>query len=64
MTPSGRRKAPVGFLSDVGLCVVAMRKTAFTIIGALLIAGSAATAAEHYMRADRSYHRWVEPMIS
>ena len=61
MTPSGRRQAPVDFSSDVGLCVVAMRKTAFTIIGALLIAGSAvqmATASEHHMRADRGHHRW------
>jgi hypothetical protein len=61
MTPSGRREAPVGFLSDVGLCVVAMRETAFIIIGALLIAGSAvqvATASEHHMRGDRGHHRW------
>ena len=61
MTPSGQRQAPVDFLSNVGLCVVAMRKAAFTIIGALLIAGSGvqmATASEHHMRADRGHHRW------
>ena len=60
MTPSGQRQAPVDFLSDVGLCVVAMRKTAFTILGALLIAGSAvqmATASEHHMRTGRGHHQ-------
>jgi hypothetical protein len=38
-----------------------MRKTAFTIFGALLIAGSAvqmATASEHHVRSGRSHHRW------
>jgi hypothetical protein len=38
-----------------------MRKTAFTILGALLIAGStvqAATASEHHVRAGRGYDRW------
>jgi hypothetical protein len=38
-----------------------MRKAAFTILGALLIAGSAvqmATASEHHMRAGRGHHRW------
>jgi hypothetical protein len=38
-----------------------MRKTAFTILGALLIAGSAvqmATASEHHVRTGRSHHRW------
>jgi hypothetical protein len=40
MTPSGRHQATVDFLSDVRLRVVAMR-TAFTALGALLIAGSA-----------------------
>jgi hypothetical protein len=43
------------------LCVVAMRKTAFAIIGALLIAGSAvqmARASEHHMRTGQGHHRW------
>jgi hypothetical protein len=60
MIPSGRRK-PRESLSDVGLCVVAMRKAAFTILGALLIAGLAvqpATASEHHMRAARGHHHW------
>jgi hypothetical protein len=60
MTPSGQRQAPVDFLSDVGLCVVAMRKTAFTILGALLITVSAAqmaTASEHRMRTGRGHHQ-------
>ena len=60
MTPSGQRQAPVDFLSDVGLCVVAMRKTAFTILGALLIGGSAvqmATASERHMRTGRGHHQ-------
>jgi hypothetical protein len=39
-----------------------MRKTAFTILSALLIAGSAvqvATASEHHVRGGRSHHhRW------
>jgi hypothetical protein len=38
-----------------------MRKAAFTILGALLMAGSAmqmATASEHHMRTGRSHHRW------
>ena len=38
-----------------------MRKTAFTLLGALLIAGSAmqmATASEHHLRAGRGHHRW------
>jgi hypothetical protein len=38
-----------------------MRKVVFTILGALLISGSAAqvaTAAQHYTRNDRSHHRW------
>ena len=38
-----------------------MRKAAFTILGALLIAGSAvqmATASEHHMRAGPGHHRW------
>jgi hypothetical protein len=38
-----------------------MRKAAFTILGALLIAGSAAqaaTASEHPARAGRSHHHW------
>jgi hypothetical protein len=38
-----------------------MRKAAFTLLGALLIAGSAvqiATASEHRMRTDRGHHRW------
>ena len=38
-----------------------MRKAAFTILGALAIAGSAvqmATASEHHMRAGRGHHRW------
>jgi hypothetical protein len=38
-----------------------MRKTAFTILGVLLIAGSAvqtATASEHHMRTGRGHHRW------
>jgi hypothetical protein len=38
-----------------------MRKGAFTILGALLIAGSAmqmATASERHMRTGRSHHRW------
>jgi hypothetical protein len=37
-----------------------MRKAAFTIFGALLIAGSAvqmATASEHHMRTGRGHHR-------
>ena len=61
MTPSGQRQAPLDFLSDVGLRVVAMRKAAFTILGALLIVGSAvqiATASEHHMRTGRGHHRW------
>jgi len=36
-----------------------MRKAAFTLLGALLIAGSAvpiATASEHHMRTDRGHH--------
>jgi hypothetical protein len=60
MTPSGRIQALVDFLSGVGLCVVAMRK-AFTILGALLIAGVAvqtATASERHMRAGRGHHHW------
>ena len=50
MTPSG---------SDVGLTVVAKR-TALTILGALLIAGSTgqiATASEHHMRTGRGHHQ-------
>jgi hypothetical protein len=38
-----------------------MRKAAFTLLGALLISGSAvqiATAAQHYTRNDRGHHRW------
>ena len=38
-----------------------MRKAAFTLLGALLIAGSAAqmaTASEHHMRTDRGHQRW------
>ena len=38
-----------------------MRKAAFTLLGALLIAGSAAqmaTASEHHMRTARGHHRW------
>ncbi len=38
-----------------------MRKAAFTLLGTLLIAGSAAqmaTASEHQTRTDRSHHRW------
>jgi hypothetical protein len=38
-----------------------MRKAAITVIGALLIAGSAAqvaTASEHHTRTDRGHHRW------
>src|SRR6202051_1341981 len=38
-----------------------MRKAAFTILGALLIAESAvqmATASEHQMRTGRGHHRW------
>ena len=38
-----------------------MRKTAFTLLAALLMAGSAmqaATAAQHHTRSDRSHHRW------
>jgi hypothetical protein len=38
-----------------------MRKAAFTLFGALLIAGSAAqtaTASEHHSRAGRDHHRW------
>jgi hypothetical protein len=60
MTPSGQRQAPLDFLSDVGLCMVAMRTAAFTILGALLIAGSAvqmATASEHHVRAHRGPHQ-------
>ena len=56
MTPSGQRQAPVDFLSAVGLCVVAMREAGFTILGALLIAGSAAqmaTALAHDASAGR-----------
>jgi hypothetical protein len=59
MTPSGPRQAPVDFLSDVGLSVVAKR-TAFTILGALLIAGSTiqiATASEHHLRTGRGHDR-------
>jgi hypothetical protein len=38
-----------------------MRKAAFTPIGALLIAGSAAqvaTASEHHARGGQDHHRW------
>jgi hypothetical protein len=38
-----------------------MRKAAFIVLGALLIAGSAsqvATASEHHTRVDRGHHRW------
>ena len=39
-----------------------MRKAAFTLLGALLITGSAAqmaTASEHHhMRTDQGHHRW------
>jgi hypothetical protein len=38
-----------------------MRKTAFILLGALLISGSAvqvATAAQHHTRSDRSHPRW------
>jgi hypothetical protein len=38
-----------------------MRKAALTILGALVIAGSAvqmATASEHHMRTGRGHHRW------
>ena len=38
-----------------------MRKAAFTILGALLVAGSAvqmATASEHRTRTGRGHHRW------
>jgi hypothetical protein len=45
MIPSGRHQGPVDFFSDVGLCVVAKR-TAFTVLGALLIAGSAVQMAQ------------------
>ena len=59
MTPFSRRQARVDVLSDVGLCVVAMR-TAFTILGALLIAGLAvqmARASEHHLRTGRAHDR-------
>jgi hypothetical protein len=38
-----------------------MRKAAFTLLGALLIAGSAvqmATASEHHARTGQNHHRW------
>jgi hypothetical protein len=38
-----------------------MRKTALTLLGALLIAGSAAqvaTASEHHARRGQDHHRW------
>jgi hypothetical protein len=38
-----------------------MRKAAFTIFGALLIAGSTmqlASASEHHARAGRGHHQW------
>jgi len=39
-----------------------MRKAAFTILGALLIAGStmqmATASSEHHMRTGRDHHRW------
>ncbi len=38
-----------------------MRKAAFTVLGVLLIAGSAmqmATTSEHKTRTGRSHHRW------
>jgi hypothetical protein len=38
-----------------------MRKAVFTLLAALLIAGSAvqiATASEHHMRTGRDHHRW------
>jgi hypothetical protein len=38
-----------------------MRKAAFTLLGALLIAGSGmqmATASEHHIRTGRDHHRW------
>jgi hypothetical protein len=38
-----------------------MQKAAFTILGALLVAGSAvqmATASEHHTRTGRGHHRW------
>ena len=60
MTPSGRRRVLVEFLADVGLYVLAMRKAAFTILGAFLIAGSTlqmAAASEHHMRTGRGHHQ-------
>jgi hypothetical protein len=44
-------------------------RTAFTILGALLIAGSAvqmATASEHHLRTGRGHHRSIitEPIIN
>jgi hypothetical protein len=57
---SGRRQVLVDFLPDVGLYVVAMRKAAFTIIGAFLIVGSAvqtAAASKRQVRAGRGHHR-------
>jgi hypothetical protein len=59
MTPFSRRQVPLDFLSDVGLFVVAKR-TAFTILGALLIAGLAvqmARASEHHLRTGRAHDR-------
>jgi hypothetical protein len=41
-----------------------MRKATFTILAALLIAGSAvqmATASEHHMRTGQGHHRWDRP---
>ncbi|MGB7225658.1 MAG: hypothetical protein WBD49_24565, partial [Bradyrhizobium sp.] len=40
---------------------IKMQKAAFSILGALLIAGSMvqmAAASEHHMRTDRGHHRW------
>ncbi|MGA9302237.1 MAG: hypothetical protein WBW45_18575 [Bradyrhizobium sp.] len=44
-----------------------MQKAAFSILGALLIAGSMvqmAAASEHHMRTDRGITAGIEPMIS
>jgi hypothetical protein len=43
-----------------------MRKTVLTILGALLISGSAiqmATASEHHMKFRRAYNQWNGPVV-
>jgi hypothetical protein len=60
---SADRRTTRGAVTSAGrsLTETRMRKAAFTVLGVLLIAGSAmqmATASEHHTRTARSHHRW------